>query len=271
MRKIDYSSKYFKNPAIRKKNKKKIKPYIIFFVVFVFVATNYIIFFSPYLKIKNIKINGNINEDSPILSFFTNRNIMFLDLKSIKNNLLETLPIEDINIEKKYPDTISISIKQTTPELIWITQNKGYLIDSYGKAYSDISGNSIETYNLENYDILRHKYLYDNIPIIYDNNNSLLVLNKIFLNNEYITFIKKVYQELNQKLNLNIIYYGVSMKDYTLEATTSDNWKIFFSLQDDADKQIERLSLILKNQKGEGMDTISQYIDLRYGDKVFYK
>lgn len=271
MRRIDYSTKFFKNPAVRKKNKKKIKYYLLFFIIFIIFLINYTVFFSSFLKIKNVKINGNIDNSNSILSLFTNKNILFLNIESIKNNLLGSLPIEEINIEKNYPDTISINIKEVQPELIWITKNKGYFIDSYGKAYSDVSGNTIETSNLENYNILRHKFIYNNIPIVYDKNNSLISLNKIFLTTEYISFIKKVYEDLNKKLNLNIIYYGISMNEYTLEATTSENWKIYFSFQDSVDKQLERLALVLKNQKGDGIDKIVNYIDLRYGDKVFYK
>lgn len=270
MRKLDYSKKYFKNPATRRSKRKVKKSFYITFVLFLFIIfINYILFYSPLFKIKAVEINGEDIDKDNIASFFINKNIILLDTKSIKNKLYGLMPLDLLTINRKFPNTVAVDIKKIDPDIIWVTQNKGYLVNSRGNIYSSINGNDVEKYNIQNYNILRHKYVYNDIPIIYDKNNLPIPSNNKILEYDNITFIKKIFENIDQVIDTNIIYYEISLDNYTLKITAADSLKILFSLQDNPDDQLHRLSLVYQNKDTVGK--ILDYIDLRYGDKVFYK
>lgn len=271
MRKIDYSKKIFKNPAIYRKKERGMKKgfwVISIFLVFI-VFINYFIFYSPLFKIQHIILNDkNINKNA-LMPLLTNKNLIFLDKEAIKKSISEIIAFESINIKRKFPNTVTVEVKEVVPEIIWVTQNKAYLMNAEGQLYSVLGDNDIEKINQENYNIVRHKYIYKNIPFIFDKNNIKIQLNKNIIQKKDIQFIKNIYQNINKKIDINILYYEISLNDYTLELITTEGIKIYFSFQDNPDVQIERLSLIYQNK--DTLEKIEYYIDLRYGDKVFYK
>ena len=56
-----------------------------------------------------------------------------------------------------------------------------------------------------------------------------------------------------------------------MEVQTSQNFLIYFNPKEDIEKQVQKLILTFENEipqeKRENLD----YIDLRFGDKVYYK
>src|SRR3989344_685452 len=263
MKRIDYSTRVYKNPANKRKRGGGKKKYYYISTIIVFsISLSYIIFFSPAFEIKNIEILGNTIDKDKLSSLLSSKNLLLLNIDALKNSFLNTESRKITSIKKKFPNTLSIELKEVKPEVVWVTQNKGYLMDAEGKIYSEITGEDVEKNNINNYNILRHKYIYNTVPIIYDKNNSLVNINKYILNEKNIRFIKEIYSNIN----IDIDYYELSLNDYSLEALTSKGWKIILSLEDSAQDQLDRLSVILKNEDTVGK--IVDYIDLRYGDKV---
>jgi len=90
-----------------------------------------------FFKIKNIKIVNNfLIEESEIknkLNKIRKKNILFLKKKDVEKPLKEIDFLKKIEVKKKYPDTIIVTIFETKP-VAFIFKNKAkYILDSSSK------------------------------------------------------------------------------------------------------------------------------------------
>ena len=87
-----------------------------------------------FFKVKNIEIvNTSLIKEEEIkskLSYIVGKNILNLNKQEIKTSVLGINFLKDIEVKKKYPDTILIKVKETIPLAILIKKEKRYLIDS---------------------------------------------------------------------------------------------------------------------------------------------
>ena len=122
-----------------------------------------------FFKVKNIEIvNTSLIKEEEIkskLSYILGKNILNLNKQEIKNSVLGINFLKDIEVKKKYPDTILIKVKETIPLAILIKKEKRYLIDSESNLIffdkNVISYNNLPNIfgeNAENYfkDFLQH-------------------------------------------------------------------------------------------------------------------
>ena len=74
---------------------------------------------SPFFEVKNFVYNGlNVlveEEISSIIETYNNANLLFLDHRNIEKELVKLPYIKSVEIEKKYPDSIIINIKEREP------------------------------------------------------------------------------------------------------------------------------------------------------------
>lgn len=115
--------------------------------------------------------------------------------------------LENLEINKKFPHTVNIVIKERIPGLTWVTQGKYYYIDPQG----------VITTVLDNADAVDAKF-----PKIYDENNLPAELEKQVVSTAIISFIFNLAAELPQKSNLQIINYNIPLiqcqeKEYVME------------------------------------------------------
>ncbi|MDA2921851.1 hypothetical protein MYX07_01145 [Patescibacteria group bacterium AH-259-L07] len=81
-----------------------------------------------------------------------------------------------------------------------------------------------------------------------------------FINNTYFT---------NSGIHIPIIEIAEEGDIYEIEMTTTEGWQIFINSEVDFTKQLSNLELILKGKISQR--ELLQYIDLRFGKKIFYK
>ena len=98
-----------------------------------------------FFKVKNLEIiNLKIIKEKEIknrLDYIIGKNIFNLKEKKIRNSVLGINFLKDIEVKKKYPNTIIIKINETVPVGILIKKEKKYLLDSNSNLiffYSDI-------------------------------------------------------------------------------------------------------------------------------------
>ncbi len=124
---------------------KKIIVYLFFFLSLVTINSNKI--FNEFYKIKEFNINGldelEIKRIYDELKIFKDKNIFFFDKKSILEKINSDKVIEKIEIFKKYPSTLNISIEKTKLLAITNKNNSNYLIGSNGNLI-EINENSFE-------------------------------------------------------------------------------------------------------------------------------
>lgn len=256
-------------------------------IVLLFLGMLYAIFFTPVLAVKNVIVEGNkaVNGSEiqeAVLSFtgrkilkIFNNNLFFVssaDLKSIIVNQYDN--IESVEIEKKYPATIKIIIKEKPADIAWCNKIKieKAVIEKNISADQFLASEIPQCY-LSDENGLIYKKIGDNIP-----SNSVKVFQDESINEgskiadeNLKNFIRNIFYNFNDKTGLNLAYlYMLPPASRELHLVTSENMKIYFDLNRSADEQLSDLSAFIKDElkKKDNKSINYDYIDLRIVDRI---
>ena len=235
----------------------------------------YFAFFYPGLQVKNILISGNqkvpalelqkflitgankkIIEWGPVKIF--SKSIFLIDKIVLTTGLLKNFPaIEKITIKTKFPQTLSVSVKERNPVGIYCSAgNKCFFIDAAGIIFSAWEGE-----NPEGMFIVRQA-LQDKDVFAGEN----------VIDGNIVNFILKIEKNLRDNFNINLKEALVATS-IRLDAETNENWQIYFNTGEDGDinMQLTKLNLLLNGDITPEIRKTLQYIDLRFKDRAYYK
>ena len=276
---LHYRSQTYKNPFFAKQRTKinwpqkiqinwRFKLFAVIFFIALFVII-YFIFYSNYFAVKTINIEGDGRIPSSTVENLAWRQIednffIFWPQKNIflfsKDKLIKTLntkyAFSFLEITKKPPSTILIKYKEKEYALIWEEKGKYFYADKYGNIISEINA---EEASLKNY------------PIIENQTNFLIQNKKISAGDEYLKYALNLASEIREYDNLpNVEKYIIDHELNTIKLKFKNGPLIYFDIKATTVKQIRKL-LVLKNEKIGSAFSGLTYIDLRYGDSVYYR
>lgn len=136
----NYDVDYFKEEELREKREKrykKVKKVLKFLSgVVIFVGIICFALLSPIFNVQNIEVTGNskLTKDEIIsLSEITNNDNIFkvLSIKA-ENKISKNAYIDEVNVSKKLPSTIKISVKERKPKFLLQFGNGYVYISSQG-------------------------------------------------------------------------------------------------------------------------------------------
>ncbi len=279
-RKLPYNTtKKYINPFFARKKRKKIKKaaanltikykLIIIGLLIILGCAVWYLFYSPFFVIKIIEVNGQggVNSDNikniawqqinnKFFILWPQKNIFLFDKNKLTDELNKKYSFEMLIITKKLPDKLIIDYKEKEYAFIWLENDKYY--------YSDIKGGIItETNPLE---IKQKDY-----PLIKNQSSSRIVNNKITSNLSYINYVITLFNKFKKyKDDLEIQKYIIDNDLYTVKIILFNGPMIYFNINEDVDKQINKL-IVIKNEKLKEDFAKKTCIDLRYGDRVYYR
>ncbi|MBT4277541.1 FtsQ-type POTRA domain-containing protein [Candidatus Falkowbacteria bacterium] len=262
----DYSQNKRSNSLFRRRERKiraksikaKIKLVIFFIFILTIIAGIFYFIFGSYLRVTKIKVNGNQEVKSPaILSFINDElnqkslipknNYLFIKEDDLSQKIKEHFYFEEVTSKKTFPNELSINLTERSPKFIIVIDNKNYFLDK--------SGIIIRKVTEENNNKLIHITDISNTEILF--NYPLISTEEINHFNAITDYLLKTDYKV-QTLEKN--------KFNDLTAIMENNFKIYFNLNQDIQKQINKLDSILKESKEN-----SEYIDVRFSNKVYYK
>ena len=224
-------------------------------------------------QVKNIELEGNsvtqyediatiVSRDleGSYLFLFPRSNALIYPKNKLKEDILMSIPrIQDIDLKLTNPRTLKIEIKEREPAGIYCldlkSQSQGcYFMDNEGYIFSKAPSFSGDVY-----------YLYSSNPPIED------PLGKNYLNSEE-------FQKLMPFVN-TLKEIGIATR--SLLATTNEYYlelpgegRIIINKEDNLKTVAENIESFLKDQDitktPNFLENVS-YIDMRFGNKVFYK
>ena len=273
--KKDYQSKSFKNPFFRtdktdhKKRSLSLKVYVIGILIIIFFIL-YGLFLSPLFMISNIKINGlgRLPESaiSQRLWDQTNnksiwplkqKNILLFDKKKAETDLIANFNFSKVKISKKLFHTISVDIEERPYAFIWSESGQNYYSDSKGYIIRD---SVVKTDDLKKFPIIQN-----------DTPNTLIENDYLKVDQNYLTFIFAVKSALEKDPDMStmpIDRFMISQELNMIKVRFQNGLLAYFNTKDDISKQIDKL-VVVKNQKIKDNLSKVNYVDLRYGDKVY--
>ena len=283
----DYQKKKFKNPYHSPKNQKpRLKKARFFFIGFILVSTSlvFLIARADYFKIQKISISGNDfiseSEISQIalsqlkksrLVIFPQDNILFFDKKSLKKSILSKYYLNNLEVDKEFWHEIKIIISEKPIKLIYSTNQKKFFIDDSGIIANEHGpGISDKIEQDGEVEIVRPASQAANLPVIIDRSDSAAEVGTQILNKDYISFILNIDQKIKDEADFKVKEFQIKdPASSDLFVLTNQGWEVRLNMSDSYLSQSRLLFLIL-NDKVKDRSNL-EYIDLRFGDKVYYQ
>jgi cell division septal protein FtsQ len=259
-----YNSKKFLN---KKKRNKKIKIWI--FSIFALMLLVGFVFWMrhPSLNVKEIEIVKNSFSKSEniqakvsdvlggdILFLIPKTNALLIPRSETEKTLKEEFPeIEKINIDLDGLSQISVEIYEYEPKIILQSEDKKFFVNKEGNIF-------LEEPMIHSYDsLLLFKKDIENVEVGWN------VIDPDFL--EDLNELKDSLEKIDLKVK-KITYKEADV--YYIE--TNKGFELLISDSDDLKESFENVKTILENGAldTENLDLVD-YVDLRFGNKVFYK
>lgn len=298
------------NP-FRKQEKKKLnyrRFFSIFFILSFFLAWFWLIFYLPYFDIDNIVYSGikTLNKEEIQKFVFENylksgkywhRNNYFITKpEKIILGIKEKFDLSDVKITKIFPDRMQIEIIEKNQSMIYCTSYGYYLLNHDGGVIkiiwekeilpettsTTVSSTEImttttvfiatSTVEEEVFKPSRKEINieYSDLPLFCIKKSEKLYLNQ--KNILPVSFLENIisWQENLKKEGIGTVKYfiGQDNQQSSLEAYLEDTrWYLKIS-PEDIPQQIQKIKAILNNE--EKIKPF-EYIDVRFGDRVFWK
>ncbi|MDD2807763.1 MAG: hypothetical protein PHW95_04570 [Patescibacteria group bacterium] len=282
-KKRDYNKKNFQNPFFPAKvngSKGRRKMVIFFGVVSPLIL---LIILSFFLRIKNINISGGseseINEirnmaqaemDSRRFFIFDEHSLIFFNKNKLAKSATAIESVYSIAVAKTFPDTLDISINNKAVSAILISNGIKYYLDDSGVAIKieDTTDVVIENGG-NNTQVVRLKSDSDSYPTIMIDNLSKIRIGSEVIEKGKLDFILAIDSAVKKRGGFTPTSYTLNLITSELDLLVNDGWQVKFDAQGKALEQLDSLYLVLNNKVSD--KTLLHYIDVRYGDKIFYQ
>lgn len=216
----------------------------------------------PFFRVKKIEINDSlVNKKeveeklglslSSITQFFLPRNNFFLFPSKIAEEAILDSGLGVAEIEKKFPNKISIDFKEIKPKFLYCEESECFYIDKSGTPYETAPFFSDSP-----------------LPVLefLETPKKILKLGEEFFSKDEANFLIDFGKDI-KRLNLSIKKIVVE-KDIKL--TMNEEWQLIILLGEKDYKDIvEKLSLIFERKIKDRSNL--KYIDMRFPNKAFYK
>ncbi len=294
---------YKTNPFKKHKKPAGIKIKIIIFVIFL-IAWTICLAYIPYFKISKINYSGLNNTtrselDSFIYEDFLNKKSIlplnayfFINTAKISGDLYKKFPFETVEVIKTFPNQLDIKIKEKISSVIYDNGKKYFLLDSGGTAIKYLK--DVEPYEIiqkittsSSFDILtssttpavsatsttehipdykKINKLFGNYPLVYDRRAfDVDTKQENILPVEHITAVIAWYKALTEQGIADPKFFALDNLNSGVVIDTAHSWDILFQPKNNSDAQITTLKEVLPTIKPQ------QYVDLRYGEKIYWK
>ncbi|KKQ53631.1 MAG: hypothetical protein US70_C0001G0035 [Parcubacteria group bacterium GW2011_GWD2_38_11] len=252
-----------------------------FFSVFIFytllvcfiAVTGYVMFFSQHLQITSIVVSGTKELDGQeiqqivsdslagkYLGIIPKNNFLFVSQGKFENLLNDKFKkIRTLSVIKKFPDTVNIDIDERKALLVWCSNEKCYLLDENGTAYSEADFSSPEL-------------LGNNLLQINETNGREVVIGTKIIEPFYEQYVLAIKDALRiDGFEITGQYFTPSRMAEEINVKTNQETEFYFSTQFSLDSAMRTLTTILKKEIPEDKKSEIAYIDLRNENKAFYK
>lgn len=234
------------------------------------LALIWFFWFSPFFRIKSVKVIGNeriLSSDvesivweqtrskrylaGPQNNLFLFHKQKFIDLMSDKYFF------EEISVNKELPGSVVISVKEEKPVAFWQENGQYYIIDGLGRVLFPSALMEVEQ---------------GVFPLVENRGNVAISGRKTALDEELlgkILLIDGIFKD-DKKFLFQIERFIFDAEANTIKADLRDGPIIYFNPADDLGKQYSKMAVLIEESLGDDFHK-KNYLDLRYGERVYYQ
>ncbi|MDP3837060.1 MAG: hypothetical protein Q8Q67_03085 [bacterium] len=268
--KVDYQRKTLNNPFFRQRREKKEtsgrsrKFFILIITTLILAFAVYILFFSSTFAIQKIQVNGvnRVGNEQLIALAWQQadqgqHNLLLYKTEDLYNSLMENFSFDSLRVYKKWPHTLVISAGERDPAFVWRYKGEQHFSDSNGCL---IRETAVVPADLSMYPVLEAA----------DNQERLNARDCLTIESAYLQAMFILSDKLKAYPELKVDRFLLEGEANTLKADLNLGPNILFNVKEDADKQLNKL-IIIKQDKPAAEFNSLEYIDLRYGDRAYFK
>lgn len=273
--------------------------------IFFTIATGGVGFFHPFFQIKSLDGAGlnriektefeqSINGIIDYKKFFIlpGRSYFLVNTKEVEQILKEKYPLNSVTITKKFPDSLLYEVEEKISTIIYdngreysyigldgklvekilnVQEGEWYeikeTVTSTNERGEEVSEERVkERFHVPNVDTIKAQM--GDYPIIFDSRAQSAEVNQTVLNPETVKTTILWFNYLQKRAGVPFAYLVLEneLRDATIE--TGEGWRIHINLGSEIEAQVERLDFLLREKIHRKN---LEYIDLRYGEKVYWK
>lgn len=189
-------------------------------------------------------------------------NIYIFPKAEAEEKIKQQLILEELVITKQYPNVLRVDFKVKKPAIQLASEKWLYVLDASGEVIErkPSDGSASSTLGLAAAEM----------PVLDGGKNDLEISSR-GIEGDLAQFIIGVWGRLTEKTGVAIKFFSfVPDSPSSLKIKTEEGWDIILNTHISADSQIEKLSALLKERDLTDRRNLN-YIDLRFGDRIFYK
>jgi len=262
-------------PIVPRKRKSDLWAYYFSLIIFL-GALIYIFFFSNFLEINSISVEGVETLNPNLISETIQNEISGNFLKYVKkNNLLLVLirknslekklaerfkKIATVKIRPKFPNALKIIITERASLLIFCSADKCFMVDNAGVAYMEAD---FEAEALKENRLLVFK----------DESGKNIELGQAVLNQDLLNYIYAIDNGVEGSLGISLEKEITTPRIISgdIRVKTSEGWLIYFNTEISIDKEMEMLQVVVDKKIDPNRRKDLEYVDLRTDNRVYYK
>jgi cell division septal protein FtsQ len=269
--KKDYQRKNLRNPFFHRQAAGKRQLPLRWLIPAVVLLLVFLVWFflaAPFWRLQQIRVSGLTRASSTDLEnivwqqtadqrwlLFKQSNIFLFDKASAVTTILADYNFAGVEIRKAWPRTLDLKISERPYAFIF--QEGSQLSYASADAYL-IREPAVQEGDKKKYFILENK-----------NPGTLIgAKDKISISNNYLNFIMDLSRNLAAYPELSVERFIIDQEFNTIKVKFVNGPQAYFNVKDDAVKQINLL-LLVKKEKIKDNFSKTNYIDLRYGDRIF--
>lgn len=203
--------------------------------------------------------------------------------------LKNKFPIESISIKKTFPDTLNIVLEEKISTIIYDNGVNYNYLDSEGKVveilrkvgddeWQRTTRITTTTDSTTTIEIVDQKHIPNvktiiaelgDYPIVYDTRSKTVELGSNILNKDIVGGVIKWFNLITKNTNIPFGYVIIDNELGTGTIKTGESWSIMVPFDNnDLEKQFKKLQYLLEKEiKRPNLS----YIDLRFGDRVYWQ
>ncbi|MBU4315202.1 hypothetical protein KJ673_02235 [Patescibacteria group bacterium] len=279
-----YKRSRFENPYFSNQDKPySFKRYLFIPIsVFLLVVLTWAAIVIPWMHISDIQVSGLITvqpsaiEESvrqelmkPVLKLLPGNHTWFYSKDNIKTKLENEYQLKNIQIQRK-GRILYITAEERIKRFVWISNNVMIFLDENGQAVRQLTDEEKNEAEIQ-INTQKNSYIYLQSPIIaiWDTSYSAVDENYQLVSGDVLGSLDIFDNLLRSALIYPISYIIDNPNQEWLIVKTTLGVDIYFDGVGDPQEQFKNLELIVQEYKNALNDL--EYIDLRFGNKVYLK
>jgi cell division septal protein FtsQ len=181
-------------------------------------------------------------------------NILFFSETGLRQKIGQNYVLESLTVEKQYPRTLIIHLQEKQAQISWVSDDKCYQLDDAGQVLAFCEPNTQELISIKDAG---------------ENANSIAVGDTVAAR-DLLVFLLKAQQHLQEQLHPTTFLVHADGQQ-SVFITVTEGFKVYLNTEIPLDDQINRLYILLTNPEVKEKVSTLQYIDLRFGEKIYYQ